>query len=612
VAGRGEDWVVGQAPDGRLSGCFRVGPLRPGPHTLQLQELVSGGRQSPASGDRIKLSPAQGPPGTTVEISGFSPGARAAGQTSSEFTTVCWDGCESGFAQIQPVRWSPDGHFTTRFEVPAIPWLTVDGPHPLRPGGYRIGLQCMPSCEKPEPAEAVFRLQTGEPKACVKGRRCADLQLIPASARPGEVVRVRGWAPLLAPPSTHYALYIEEGHTNKEAVEVHPFPLGGGATIRLAPTRFSAQPGRRWAELPSATPTLQLHALPSLAAVPGDPRLLTHCVPDGIRISRDRGVHWKVIDTRTAPMATRGTGHTMASTAPVHCNAPVPDPRHPGSVFARFSVVRDGSEPPPWYSSGFFTLDGGRTWRPVPVPPGTSMENFDGFALSGASVLARFRHRQEPSRWGGNAPALDWEPDMQVLATSDGGRHWKPGRDTCPSHGPCVTWGPTVEYNCAKGRSFRLVRTSGDGGRTWSSRNWPGWVATCDPASLVTLANGDLLLLAADGLAEPFALQLSHDAGLTWEPIGLPELPDAEPTIWPEFPKLTMLGDGRLLAFASSSGPQLLGPGADHWCSAQGEPLGPALDATSQTYESIGDRLWWVDYRTHAVHSVPDGRLRCR
>ena len=137
-------------------------------------------------------------------------------------------------------------------------------------------------------------------------------------------------------------------------------------------------------------------------------------------------------------------------------------------------------------------------------------------------------------------------------------------------------------------------------------------MATCDAASLVSLSNGEVLLLAADGLAEPFPLQRSKDAGLTWEPIELPELPDAEPTIWPEFPNLTMLGDGRVLGFAYPSGPHLLAPGADRWCPVQGEPLGPALDAHSHTYESMGGRLWWIDDRTRVVRSLPEADLRCR
>jgi hypothetical protein len=129
--------------------------------------------------------------------------------------------------------------------------------------------------------------------------------------------------------------------------------------------------------------------------------------------------------------------------------ATVPDPRHPRSIFAKYEVAPEGSEPPFYYDYawGLFPVDGGRTWRRVPPPPGASMENFEGFALSGRSVLARFRHRLEPSQWGehGNTPARDWEPGMLVMETSNGGQTWKPGREVCPSHGPCVTWGPTAE-----------------------------------------------------------------------------------------------------------------------------------------------------------------------
>ena len=90
-------------------------------------------------------------------------------------------------------------------------------------------------------------------------------------------------------------------------------------------------------------------------------------------------------------------------------------------------------------------------------------------------------------------------------------------------------------------------------------------------------------------------------------------LPDAEATVWPEFPQLTMLGNGRLLAaFANPSGPELLVPGADQWCQVQGERLGQAMEAHSHGYESMGGRLWWIDDRTHAVRSVAETDLRCR
>src|SRR5207248_9244658 len=53
--------AAAQAPDGRLSGCFRVGPVRPGSYTLHLEHSFVGDHQAASPGSGIELSPAKGP-----------------------------------------------------------------------------------------------------------------------------------------------------------------------------------------------------------------------------------------------------------------------------------------------------------------------------------------------------------------------------------------------------------------------------------------------------------------------------------------------------------------------------------------------------------------------
>jgi hypothetical protein len=163
----------------------------------------------------IRLSPDTGPPGTIVQIEGYDPNPpptpSANGQIPTDHVNACWGDCQDGLHEEALERtWSAGapGHFTVRFVVPAAPWLTAAGPHPLAPGDYTVGVACfgpaslatkgpgyVPCGRQPARATATFYL-TGPASPHCQTAPCARLTLSPDHGPPGTEVQVGGWAPL--------------------------------------------------------------------------------------------------------------------------------------------------------------------------------------------------------------------------------------------------------------------------------------------------------------------------------------------------------------------------------------------------------------------------------
>src|SRR5439155_475901 len=82
---------------------------------------------------------------------------------------------------------------------------------------------------------------------------------------------------------------------------------------------------------------------------------------------------------------------------------------------------------PPIFFLAYQTADAGRTWTPVPPPPGYAANSFAGFQAErsdGGAVLALF---------AGPPAGPDSPPQFHAQHTTDGGRHWSPAQLPCPS-----------------------------------------------------------------------------------------------------------------------------------------------------------------------------------
>jgi hypothetical protein len=240
------NYALVQSRDGTLGGCFRLGAVLPGPLDLALETVTSemsawNGPLSPTT--TIKLSPALGPPGTTVYVSGYLPGGPLVRSTANLVgvdANVCWDGCLRGLMEVVPLSWNDPGHFNFSFRVPSVPWLGAEGPHPLKPGPYKVRLHCLApiGCQSAANAEATFHLLGPASGLCFPAAPCAWLRFSPSFGEPGSLIQVQGWAPVTEtvadlPPLGYWLVQAPAGaRPGHSLVTVLP-PGGGDVTRRI-------------------------------------------------------------------------------------------------------------------------------------------------------------------------------------------------------------------------------------------------------------------------------------------------------------------------------------------------------------------------------------------
>lgn len=557
---------------------------------------------------RLVLRPASGPPGTPVRVSGLVPGGSA--PRGGPPAVLCWGGCTDGLALPVKLTWSATrpGAFQGYFRVPRVPWLGAAGPRPLLTGPYPLSVE--PAGSDGPALFGTFRLTGPVPALCQPGAPCARLRLSPATAPPGTLVQVSGWAPLVSAvavgnnpftytldlvvagragtalplaPWSGRLTQAPDGALRGRFVVPPPAATGGPATgpyvvaLRantLGTTRL-LQPATRILRVTRAPTWAALGALHVLwtapatvgptAAAPSDPELTARCLPaGGIALSTDAGRSWEVLPTLAATAVARAAGFVLdgpgmpgaRARSPV-CATLALAPGHPHTIFAAFVAEQGEAGNVPPYELPMVSHNHGRTWDLLPAPRGSRLWEFSRFQTHGRALQALF--------WAG--PASRTVQDG-VEATTNGGRSWGPGRLTCPARGPCLIWGPAPTWTWPGVCNAQALLWSPDRGVTWRRPTWPRavcYIGTGPSGPYELAATGPhAALLIGDW---QFPLLRTVDGGESWSDVALPRLPGApapSPTNPPLVP-VAIQGDGALLAPWESRW-WILPPGAAAWC----------------------------------------------
>lgn len=626
--------TVVQSNSGRVSGCMRVGPLRPGEHTVVLSQYLSFGSPAPVRvppGKRqprpapaprepavaLSLAPSSGPPGTLVTVSGRLAAALSHRTISSDFPTLCWDGCADGIPYVSAqLRWTSRRSFTTKVVVPSAPWIE-SGPvrvAPLVTGSYPIAITCLRGargCPAVTEGSAPFHLTVAHaPSWCTTQAACASLRVAPASARPGQLVRLSGYAPLTQIASAGFPAGLEvqvlAGRRRGPQVRLQPDQLVAGRAL----LRVLAPPGL--ASLHPLTPIATVTAgLSQIAADPADPTAVAWCSGQTIELDTPTGT--SSISTAGVPAALAAEGLSApGGIAQCGAVAPIDDSSGQMTALAAAFTVAPSFGPPPFYYAALETTDDGATWSPLPVPPGAIAESFGGFRYRGAALEAVFSSASV--RHG----LPDFEPGRPIgeLASADG-QGFASVPLGCPAAGPCLTLGPYLAGNCAMIPSAQALLRSADGGRHWLAVGFPASAQACEPSELVATSARAALLI--DPLS-PYVVMRTVDGGRAWFDVGVPRLHGGAGQLTLSYGQggLVLLPDGALLEAGGSYPWELLRPGARSWCRVT--VPAPSAQRTGELGPEpvvIGSELWWLDVGTAGaapaptIHSIALGELAC-
>lgn len=625
-AGQGFGQRLTQAGDGRIAGCIRLGPLRPGVHTAVLQEYLSFGSPPPGRpappppppsrgpAVALSLSPASGGPGTVVTVTGTL-GRPLRG--ASSYPDVCWDGCADGIPYFPAdVHWTSARSFRVRVVVPNAPWVQGVPVRvaPLASGSYPIAVACLrgaKGCDAVTEGSADFHLTVVRPVSwCTAQASCARLRLVPASARPGQLVRVTGYAPLtgISPPGLASPLQLQLLPGRRRGPEVRlslDQAVFGRALLRaVPPPSFSS--------LRETVPIGQVSAgLSRIAADPADPGTVAWCSGSTVGL-RTAATTTMVSTAAVLPVLKRMGLSSPPGSADCAGVAPVDDSAGTMTALAAAFMVTPPPGAPPSFDAALETTDGGVTWTPLPVPPGALADSFgdfryDGWALTAVYSAARLM-RRDPY------PALDPSRPLAEISGADG-RSWSAAPLGCPATGPCLTLGPYVPGNCAMNGSSQPLLRSADGGRRWTTLGFPYAVQSCEPAELAATSPRSELLVDSQS---QYPLMRTVDGGRSWTDVGVPRLHGGAGQLQPGYGQggLTVLPDGSLLFAGGAYAWEWLRHAARAWCRLR-SPARPAQRTGELApVTAIGGELWWLTFASvgpfsATLHSLPLSALAC-
>ncbi len=638
---------VQQSLNGDFSGCFRVPELHNSSVVVALQAYLFSGTapanastttvSPPATLGHIALSPGSKivTPGESVTLTGRFLSRPPSAQQRQSYVTVCWDGCQTGLQeQGAPIHWSSSTMFQVSLTVPETAWLSTRGgavsAHPLESGSYEVGVQCIEATSGcalgPADAQATIQLKTPTAAKCLTRQSCETMTLSTSNAAPGNVILFKGWAPLptIIGQSTGYQLSLSRGSARKKypALSFTHTLNARTYSVVLSPRVLQVSPSPTWADLGRVPYLSSTYAGPSAVQPSSTSNRIAWCPLSGIDITT--GPALTPVPTGAVAAALRGTNLSLAlpSSRNPPCSAVLVDPRYPASVYATFGTDANHSAPP-IYFAGLYTTDNGISWRNVPTPPGSSLEDFGGFITNGNQVEALFASGSVNSSF----PPGTNDGLVPIEVTANGGATWSAGTLGCPSIGPCTTFGPDQWGHCAMNASPQSVlqghsATIAPSGMKWVTTFWTPTVNSCFSPQLTVNSLDDLMLLDP---SSQYPLMRSTNSGQTWTSIQLPQISAAN-----YGPGPIQLGNSLLLApngslftvaTAASGGRQRLfrlDPGAAKWCqvpkflNVNDSPGAVGPLRTSET------NLIWIQTKiltggesTSNLHVVPLSSLRC-
>lgn len=291
-----------------------------------------------------------------------------------------------------------------------------------------------------------------------------------------------------------------------------------GVVLAVLPLQPSQRPHQRWAHGPQT-------------AIPG--RIVS--------FSASTPTHWWVLSSVRCPVSPSGCAAVSGSALPRSVRVGAPAPPHfydetthtVGDV--RFAV--DGTDGWAYGGALWSTHDGGRSWRRVPLPRGTTVQSV---AAYGSRVYALV---QDPNGRAG------------VLAASTSSDTWS------WLHLPPGLWTPVSQLVVARGipafaaydtgRRERSIVLSHDGGRTWTARRSP-----CGTAALAATGGSLWATCQADAHG---AVYTSRD-GRSWQRVGAVALGEGA-ELAPRDGSSTLVYLGRRATLLDASGSQPVGLG---------------------------------------------------
>jgi len=597
-----------QSADGRFSQCLQVDAVPAGEYTVVLEQISSGpiglAPTNPVlPGLTLSASPASAPPGTTITITGTLAVPLPSKPASAQ---LCWDGCPDGLSYLDTdLQWLSPTVFRTTIVAPTAPWVSSNPPQvaPLVSGDYTIGVRCLEDVQAcgvgGAEATTTFHLDvrsSAGPHWCFTSDSCAQLTVSPRRALPGQQIMITGFAPVTSMGAGGhpfaFQLQVVPGAPSGPTVRFEPLGDAGGTaeyfgfgglTVAQPPT-FASLNSAGW--LPHISNGWQ-----PITVNPAVPDTTAWCGPGAITVSTQG--HTREISTNGVQAALKATGLPAANIADA-ATAPTCDTLAAlGSgiggapaIVAGFGVDPGDQEP---FSAevALMTRDAGQSWTPVPVPHGVRPYSFGGFRYQHGEVVALFDAIASSAQRTSSTPAVE--------ATADAGGSWRAANLACPERGPCITFGPFQDGNCAKNAAGQSIISSPDDGRHWVDLQDFG---ACYSAQLVAATDGSEIFL---NTGDTLTMQRSIDNGRTWQDIELPPLPGQQSAY---DSTIFATPTGSLMALGPNP-PEtwlLLRPGATSWCNSRT----PAADLAFPGGPTVlGDQLWWLATGSGGSGSVP-------